>query len=48
MLDGGLDDFDSVEDVYEAVGVMLHQADEEKSEEDIMRIIVRLVNVMKE
>lgn len=35
ILTEGIDDFDSTDDLYDAIGVILHEVAEEKSEDDI-------------
>lgn len=48
VLDGGKDDFATSDDVYDAVGEMLHQISEDsKDENEIRDICSRLLDVMK-
>lgn len=35
VLSSGMDDFESSEDLYDAIGAILHEVSEEKSENDI-------------
>lgn len=35
VLDSGMDDFESSDDLYEAIGAILHEVSDEKSENDI-------------
>nr|KAG5692451.1 hypothetical protein BaRGS_010161 [Batillaria attramentaria] len=46
MLEDGGDDFSTGEDLFDAIGMLLQQADESKSEEDIRDICLRLYAVM--
>ena len=46
MLEHGADDFDTVDDLYEAIGDMLLEVDG-KGEDDIREICDRLMEVMK-
>lgn len=35
VLDSGMDDFESSDDLYDAIGAILHEVSDEKSENDI-------------
>ena len=41
------DDFHSAEDLYEAVGALLHEASENENEEEIKQICTGIVNLLK-
>lgn len=47
VVQGDTEDFASHEDLYEALGGLLSEADPEKTEEDIQNICERLYHVMK-
>lgn len=42
MLEDGGDDFSTSDDLFEAIGIMLQQADDSKTEDDIKEICDRL------
>ena len=46
MLDDGHEDFDTSDDLFDAIGVMLQQADESKTEDDIKEICDRLFSLL--
>jgi len=46
VLEDGVDEFETPEDLYEAIGVMLQQSDESKSEEDMKEICERLHSLL--
>ena len=48
VLEDGVDEFETPEDLYEAIGVMLQQSDESKSEEDMKEICERLHSLLHE
>ncbi|XP_031620401.1 ATP-binding cassette sub-family F member 3-like isoform X2 [Contarinia nasturtii] len=47
VLDSGMDDFDSSDDLYDAIGAILHEVSEEKSENDIRDLCEQLLCLMK-
>ncbi len=47
ILEGGADEFNSPDDLYAAIGDMLYELGEGKTEDDIMEICDRLLQVMK-
>ncbi|GFR97201.1 ATP-binding cassette sub-family F member 3 [Elysia marginata] len=46
MLDDGQEDFETSDDLFDAIGVMLQQADESKTEDDIKEICDRLFSLL--
>ena len=46
MLDDGHEDFETSDDLFDAIGVMLQQADESKTEDDIKEICDRLFSLL--
>lgn len=46
ILDDGHEDFESSDDLFDAIGVMLQQADETKTEDDIKEICDRLFSLL--
>lgn len=46
MLEDGGDDFETSDDLYDAIGVMLQQADESKTEEEVKEICDRLHSLL--
>nr|CAD7201239.1 unnamed protein product [Timema douglasi] len=47
VLSGGADDFDDTEEVYEAIGEVLHGVGQDKTETEIRKICDRLLFIMK-
>jgi len=47
VLETSADDLESTEDVYEAIGEMLHEMEEDKTEEDIMDICGQILCLLK-
>ncbi|KAK2179244.1 hypothetical protein NP493_503g01030 [Ridgeia piscesae] len=48
ILTGGLDDFDTVEDLHEAIGNVLVELDPDKTQDDVLEICDRLFCIMKQ
>ena len=48
MLEDGTEDFETADDLYDALGTMLTQVAEEKEDKEIREICERLFHVMKE
>ena len=46
MLEDGHDDFETADDLYDAIGAMLQQSDDSKSDDEILDICGRLYNLM--
>ena len=47
LLDGSSGDFDTHEDVYDAVGGFLHEADCDKDEDGILKICKKLYKTLQ-
>nr|CAD7463013.1 unnamed protein product [Timema tahoe] len=47
VLSGGADDFDDTEEIYEAIGEVLHGVGQDKTETEIRKICDRLLFIMK-
>ena len=47
VLDGSSGDFDTHDDVYDAVGGFLHEADCDKDEDDVIRICKKLYKTLR-
>lgn len=43
ILTNGADDFEDSEEVYEAIGALLHEVSQEKTEDDVKEICERLM-----
>ena len=48
ILIGGLDDFDTVDDLHDAIGDVLLELDPDKTKDDVLQICGRLFYVMKQ
>ena len=46
MLEDGFEDFSTSEDLYDAIGPLLEQVDDSKTEDDIREICNRLYNLV--
>lgn len=46
MLEDGGEEFETTEDLYDAVGIMLQQADENRSDEEVKAICERLLIIL--
>ena len=46
MLEDGVEDFSTSEDLFDAIGPLLQQVDDTKSDEDIREICDRLYNLV--
>ncbi|KAK6620399.1 hypothetical protein RUM44_006800 [Polyplax serrata] len=47
ILTNGADDFEDSEEVYEAIGALLHEVSQEKTEDDVKEICERLMGILK-
>jgi len=47
VLETSKDDFENTEDIYEAIGEVLHEMEEDKSEDDIRQICEQILGIMK-
>ncbi|BES96486.1 ATP-Hypothetical protein cassette, subfamily F, member [Nesidiocoris tenuis] len=47
VLSNGIDDFEDSEELYDAVGAVLHEVSEEKTEDDIREICGKLLSLMR-
>ena len=48
ILTGGLDDFDTVQDLHDAIGDVLVELDPDKTQDDVLEICDRLFCIMKQ
>ncbi|XP_066904431.1 ATP-binding cassette sub-family F member 3 [Halyomorpha halys] len=48
VITNGIDDFESSEDLYEAIGEVLHEVADGRSEDDIREICQRILSLMKD
>ena len=48
ILEGGYEEFDTPDDLYDAIGDLLQGVDSSKSEDDIREICERFLHVLKE